>query len=205
MEKVTTLAASTRPLLTAAALEIGIALLLYSVGYWLIGLAISILDAALTWRNFDTTLQRCVANIVAVVRNVMLVIGVLGCFRPRNDLVRRSARWHRACCRRGMVGPARQFRSRDISDHLPPVQGRRLRHDRRRDRHRRGSETVLHDHHPPDNLETIVGNGKVSSEVMTNFTIHKYRQVERTAPSSRSGRSATMTITGRSIPTPTAR
>ena len=33
----------------------------------------------------------------------------------------------------------------------------------------------------PDNVQTIVGNGKVSGDAIMNFSSHKYRRVERTA------------------------
>ena len=47
---------------------------------WLIGLAVRLIQKALTLRQVDPTLQRYLASIIGVVLNIVLVIGILGFF-----------------------------------------------------------------------------------------------------------------------------
>lgn len=181
MDRISILWASTLPLLTAAALKIGVALVLYVVGRWLIGMVIRVLNAALTRRNFDATLQRYVANILGVVLNVMLVIGVLGYFGLQTTSFAAllagvglaiGAAWS------GLLGNFAagafliMFRPFKVGDFV--TAGGIT-----------GTVTAVGLFNTtittPDNLETIIGNGKVSAEVITNFSTHQYRRVERTA------------------------
>lgn len=68
------------PVITALAIKIVGAIILYMVGRWLIGLAIRMLEAALTRRDFDATLQNYIANVLGVALNIILVISILGYF-----------------------------------------------------------------------------------------------------------------------------
>ena len=181
MDRVSVWWASTLPLLTAGALKIAVALALYVAGRWLIGLVIRVLNAALTRRNFDATLQRYVANILAVILNVMLVIGVLGYFGLQTTSFAAllagvglaiGAAWS------GLLGNFAagafliMFRPFKVGDFVTAggVTGT-------------VAAVGLFNTNitTPDNLETIIGNGKVSAEVITNFSTHQHRRVERTA------------------------
>src|SRR5438105_4416904 len=68
------------PMMMAIGLKIVGAIVLYTIGRWLISLAIGLTTRVLTARNFDPTLQRYIANILAVVLNVVLVVAILGYF-----------------------------------------------------------------------------------------------------------------------------
>ena len=68
------------PMVMQIGLKIVGAIVLYMIGRWLISAAIGLISRVLTARNFDPTLQRYIANILAVVLNVVLVVAILGYF-----------------------------------------------------------------------------------------------------------------------------
>jgi len=67
-------------LLTAFALKAVGAIVVWILGRWLIGFAVSLISRALQRQHFDPTLLRYVANIVTVSLNVILVVAILGYF-----------------------------------------------------------------------------------------------------------------------------
>jgi small conductance mechanosensitive channel len=169
------------PFLTDIALKVAGAFVLYMVGRWLINVAVNMMTRVLTARNFDPTLQRYLANIVAVVLNIVLVIGILGYFGVQTTSFAAllagvglavGAAWS------GLLGNFAAgafliiFRPYKVGDYV--IAG--------------GIEgtvteiglfnTVITS---PDNVQTIVGNGKVSNDTIKNFSTHSYRRVERTA------------------------
>ncbi len=169
------------PFLTAIAIKVVGALVLYMVGRWLISLAVDIMSRVLTARNFDPTLQRFLANILGVVLNVVLVVAILGYFGMQTTSFAAllagvglavGAAWS------GLLGNFAAgafliiFRPYKVGDYV--VAG--------------GIEgtfteigvfnTIVTS---PDNVQPIVGNGKVSGDAIKNFSIHSYRRVERTA------------------------
>jgi small conductance mechanosensitive channel len=169
------------PLVTAVALKVATAFVLYMVGRWLIGVAVNMMTRVLTARNFDPTLQRYLANIVAVVLNIVLVIGILGYFGVQTTSFAAllagvglavGAAWS------GLLGNFAAgafliiFRPYKVGDYV--VAG--------------GIEGTVTEIGlfnttitSPDNVQTIVGNGKVSNDTIKNFSTHGYRRVERTA------------------------
>jgi small conductance mechanosensitive channel len=172
---------SITPIVTAALFKITGAILLYMVGRWLISFAISMTSRVLTARNFDPTLQRYIANILAVVLNIVLVVAILGYFGVETTSFAAllagvglavGAAWS------GLLGNFAAgafliiFRPYKVGDYVVAA----------------GIEgtvteiglfnTVITS---PDNIQTIVGNGKVSNDTIKNFTTHSYRRVDRTA------------------------
>lgn len=173
--------ATVLPFLTAIAIKVVGAIILYMVGRWLISFAVSIMSRVLTARNFDPTLQRYLANILGVVLNVVLVVAILGYFGMQTTSFAAllagvglavGAAWS------GLLGNFAAgafliiFRPYKVGDYV--VAG--------------GIEgtvteiglfnTIITS---PDNVQTIVGNGKVSGDTIKNFTTHSYRRVDRTA------------------------
>ncbi|GGE10624.1 mechanosensitive ion channel protein MscS [Polymorphobacter glacialis] len=139
------------------------------------------MSRVLTARNFDPTLQRYLANIVGVVLNIVLVVAILGYFGMETTSFAAllagvglavGAAWS------GLLGNFAAgafliiFRPYKVGDYV--IAG--------------GIEgtvteiglfnTVITS---PDNVQTIVGNGKVSNDVIKNFSAHEYRRVDRTA------------------------
>ncbi len=172
---------SAAPLITAVVFKVVGAVVLYMVGRWLIGLAVSLLSRVLTARNFDATLQRYVANILGVALNIILVVAILGYFGVETTSFAAllaglglavGAAWSGLLANFAAGAFLIIFRPYKVGDYV--VAG--------------GIEgtvteiglfnTVLL---TPDNVTTIVGNAKVSGDTIKNFSAHAYRRVERTA------------------------
>lgn len=169
------------PILTTVGLKIVGAILLYMVGRWLISVAIGIMQRVLTARNFDPTLQRYIANILAVVLNIVLVVAILGYFGVETTSFAAllagvglavGAAWS------GLLGNFAAgafliiFRPYKVGDYVVAggVEGTVTEIGL-------FNTTIT----SPDNVVTIVGNGKVSGDTIKNFSAHDYRRVERTA------------------------
>lgn len=169
------------PLVIAALTKIGAAIILYMVGRWLITMAISALTTILTKRQFDPTLQRYIANILAVVLNILLVVAILGYFGLETTSFAAllagvglavGAAWSGLLGNFAAGGFLIIFRPYKVGDYVVAggVEGTVVEIGM--------FNTVIT---TPDNVTTIVGNGKISSDVIKNFTNNPYRRVERTA------------------------
>lgn len=167
--------------MTEAALKIAAGFALYMIGRWLISLAIGILGRVLTARNFDPTLQRYIASILSVVLNVVLVVAILGFFGIETTSFAAllagvglavGAAWS------GLLGNFAAgafliiFRPYKAGDYIVGggVEGTVTEVGL--------FNTIITS---PDNVETIVGNSKISGDVVKNFSTHAFRRVDRTA------------------------
>jgi small conductance mechanosensitive channel len=167
--------------ITAVALKLAAGFALYMVGRWLIGFAVSLLSRVLTARNFDPTLQRYIANILAVVLNIVLVVAILGFFGIETTSFAAllagvglavGAAWS------GLLGNFAAgaflviFRPYKVGDYVTGggVEGTVTEVGL--------FNTIITS---PDNVQTIVGNSKMSGDVVKNFSAHPYRRVDRTA------------------------
>lgn len=178
---ITNWSAAIVPFITAVGLKIIGAIVLYMVGRWLISFAVNVLSRVLTARNFDPTLQRYLANIVGVLLNIVLVVSILGYFGMQTTSFAAllagvglavGAAWS------GLLGNFAAgafliiFRPYKVGDYV--VAGGI-----------EGSVTEIGLFNTiitsPDNVQTIVGNGKVSNDIIKNFSSHSYRRVDRTA------------------------
>lgn len=169
------------PIITAVGLKIIGAIILYMVGRWLISFAINIMSRVLTARQFDPTLQRYLASILSVVLNIVLVVAILGYFGVETTSFAAllagvglavGAAWSGLLSNFAAGAFLVIFRPYKVGDYV--VAG--------------GIEGTVTEIGlfnttitSPDNVQTIVGNGKVSSDTIKNFSAHSYRRVERTA------------------------
>jgi small conductance mechanosensitive channel len=173
--------AASVPIITAVALKIIGAIILYIVGRRLIAFAIHMLDRALTARNFDSTLQRYISSVLAVALNIILVIAILGFFGVETTSfaaliaalgVAIGVAWA------GLLGNFAAgaflviFRPFKVGDFITAggVTGTVKQIGL-------FATTIT----APDNVETIVGNGKISGDTIQNYSTHAFRRVERTA------------------------
>ena len=172
---------ATLPIITAVGLKIVGAIILYIIGRWLIGFAIKLLNRVLTARNFDPTLQLYVDNILAVTLNVVLVIALLGYFGVETTSfaaliaaigIAVGAAWSGLLANFAAGAFLVMFRPFKVGDFVT-VGGVT------------GTVTQLglfaSTITAPDNVQTIVGNGKISADTIMNFSAHAYRRVDRTA------------------------
>ncbi|HET7085929.1 MAG TPA: mechanosensitive ion channel family protein [Rhizomicrobium sp.] len=168
------------------AMQIGLkivgAIVLYIIGRWLIGIAIRLTSRVLTARKLDPTLQHYIANILAVVLNVVLVVAILGYFGVETTSFAAllagvglavGAAWAGLLSNFAAGAFLIIFRPYKVGDYVIVAGGVE------------GTiseiglfnTTLL----SPDNAAIVVGNAKVSGDTIRNYSANAYRRVERTA------------------------
>jgi small conductance mechanosensitive channel len=173
--------AAAAPIITTLGIKIVGAVLLYMIGRWLITVAVSLLSRVLTARNFDATLQRYIANVLGVALNVILVVAILGYFGVETTSFAAllaglglavGAAWAGLLSNFAAGAFLIIFRPYKVGDYVVAagIEGTVAEIGL-------FNTTVL----TPDNVTTIIGNSKVSGEIIKNFSAHSYRRVERTA------------------------
>ena len=168
---------------TAAELAIKVlaAIAFWIVGRWLIGRVVAVMQAAMSRNSVDPTLTKYLGSIVAIVLNITLVLGILGYFGIQTTSfaallagagVAIGAAWS------GLLGNfaagafmliLRPFKVGDFVS-IAGVVGTV------RELGLFGTTMVT-----PDNVMTIVGNGKVFGDTIQNFSVLPVRRVERIA------------------------
>ncbi|MGA2003079.1 MAG: mechanosensitive ion channel family protein [Terriglobales bacterium] len=168
-------------ILTAVGLKILGAIAIWIIGRWLIGLALRMISSALRKQKIDPTLIRYINSTVGALLNIVLVIGVLGFFGVETTSF--AALIAAAGVAIGMAwsGLLSNFAGGVFLVILQPfkvgdfvtaagitgtVEEIGL------------FATTLN---TPDNVKTLVGNGKVFGDTIQNFTANPYRRVELTA------------------------
>lgn len=163
------------------AVKVLAAIAFWIVGRWLIGRVIAVMQAAMNRNNVDPTLTKYLGSIVAVALNIALVLGILGYFGIQTTSfaailagagVAIGAAWS------GMLGNfaagafmliLRPFKVGDFVQ-IGGITGTV---------HELGlfGTTLI----TPDNVLTLVGNGKVFGDTVQNYSARPSRRVERTA------------------------
>ena len=157
------------------------AVLFWFIGRWLIHRVIALVQAAMHRNAVDPTLTRYLGSIISVALNIALVLGILGYFGIQTTSIAAmlagagvaiGAAWS------GMLGNfaagafmlvLRPFKVGDFVS-VGGVTGTV---------HELGlfGTTII----TPDNVLTLVGNGKIFGDTIQNFTSLPYRRVDRTA------------------------
>ena len=174
-----------RTFLSTTAIDVGLkvlaAIVFWVIGRWLIGFVVSLMQRAMKRNHVDPTLTKYLGSIVAVMLNVVLVLGILGFFGFQTTSfaaliagagVAIGVAWS------GMLGNfaagafmlvLRPFKVGDFVT-VGGVTGTVTELGL--------FATTLN---TPDNVVTMVGNGKVFGDVISNFSANPARRVERTA------------------------
>jgi small conductance mechanosensitive channel len=157
------------------------AIAFWIIGRWLIGRVIKVVQAAMHRNHIDATLTRYLGSIINVALNIALVLGILGYFGIQTTSIAAmlagagvaiGAAWS------GMLGNfaagafmlvLRPFKVGDFVS-IGGVTGTV---------HELGlfGTTIV----TPDNVLTLVGNGKIFSDTIQNFSALPFRRVDRTA------------------------
>ena len=163
------------------AIKILAALAFWIVGRWLIGKVISLMQAAMNRNHVDPTLTKYLGSIIVIALNIALVLGILGYFGIQTTSfaamlagagVAIGAAWS------GMLGNfaagafmliLRPFKVGDFVS-IGGVVGTV------RELGLFGTVIVT-----PDNVNTIIGNGKIFGDTIQNFSVLPARRVERVA------------------------
>ena len=161
------------------AVKVLAAIAFWIVGRWLIGRVIAVMQAAMNRNNVDPTLTKYLGSIVAVTLNIALVLGILGYFGIQTTSfaamlagagVAIGAAWS------GMLGNfaagafmlvLRPFKVGDFVQ-VAGITGTV---------HELGlfGTTLV----TPDNVLTLVGNGKIFGDNIMNYSARATRRVER--------------------------
>ena len=171
--------------LSTTAIDVGLkilaALAFWFIGRWLIGRVIAVIRVTLGRSNVDPTLTKYLGSIVAVALNIALVLGILGYFGIETTSFAAllagaglavGAAWS------GMLGNfaagafmlvLRPFKVGEFVS-VGGVTGTV---------HELGlfGTTLV----TPDNVMTLIGNGKIFADTIQNFSALPFRRVERTA------------------------
>jgi small conductance mechanosensitive channel len=168
-------------MLTAVGLKILGAIAIWIVGRWLIGLALRLIGSALTKQKIDPTLIRYIHSAVATLLNVVLVVAILGFFGVETTSF--AALLAAAGVAIGMAwsGLLSNFaggiflvilRPFKVGDFVTAA----------------GVTGTVEEiglfattFNTPDNVKTMVGNGKIFGDTIQNFSANPYRRVDLTA------------------------
>ena len=162
------------------AIKVLAALAFWIIGRWLIGKVVALMQAAMNRNDIDPTLTKYLGSIVAIALNIALVLGILGYFGIQTTSfaamlagagVAIGAAWS------GMLGNfaagafmlvLRPFKVGDFVQ-VGGITGTV---------HELGlfGTTLI----TPDNVMTLVGNGKIFSDTVMNYSSRPTRRVERT-------------------------
>lgn len=165
----------------AAGMKILAAAALYLIGRWLIRLVIRLMRRALNTQRIDTTIQRYLDNIISVTLNITLVIAILGYFGVETTTFAALLAGAGIAIGAAWGGLLTNFAAGAFLVVLRPykvgdfITGAGIT----------GTvkeiglfvTTIL----TPDNVQTFVGNNKIFSDTIQNFSALPYRRVDLTA------------------------
>ena len=180
-DKMATWVTQAQPILVAFGLKAIGAIAVFIVGRWLINLVTRLVGAAMTRQELDPTVQRYMVSFITVALNIVLVVAILGYFGVETTSfaalvagagVAIGAAWS------GLLGNFAagifllMLRPYKVGEYVNAggVEG-----------------TVLEiglfgtSINTPDNVKTIVGNGKVMGGDIKNYTANPYRRVDLVA------------------------
>lgn len=165
----------------SAGLQIIGALLLYIAGRWLIGLVVGALQRALAIQKVEPTVLRFIGNAVAVLLNITLVVALLGYFGVQTTTFAALIAAVGLAVGTAWGGLLANFAAGAFLLVLRPFKVG--------DFISAGGVTgtvqeiglFVTTFDTPDNVRTFVGNNKIFSDTIQNFTTNPYRRVELTA------------------------
>ncbi len=163
---------------TDLGLKILAAVAFWVIGRWLIGVAVGLVRASLEKQKVDPTVLRYVGSIVTVTLNVLLVIGILGYFGFQTTTF--AALIAAAGVAIGMAwsGLLAHFAAGAFLVVLRPLKVG----DFVTVAGVTGTITELGlfttTINTPDNVQTIIGNNKIFSDTIQNFTHNPFRRVD---------------------------
>ena len=167
--------------ITGVGLQVLGALVLYIVGRWLIGFAVGLLQKALSGHHIEPTLLRFLGNTISVVLNITLVIAILGYFGVQTTSFAALLAGAGLAIGSAWGGLLANFAAGIFLVVLRPFKVG--------DFISAGGTTGTVEEvglfvtkiNTPDNICTYVGNNKLFSDNIQNFTTNSYRRVDLSA------------------------
>lgn len=165
----------------AAGMKILAAAALYLIGRWLIGLVVKLMRRALDNQRVDPTVQRYLSNIISVMLNIALVVAILGYFGVETTTfaallagagIAIGAAWGGLLTNFAAGAFLVVLRPYKVGDLITAagVTGTVTEIGL-------FVTTIM----TPDNVQTFVGNNKIFSDTIQNFSASAYRRVDLTA------------------------
>jgi small conductance mechanosensitive channel len=157
------------------------ALALYIVGRWLISLVIGMVQKALAKQDIEPTVLRFVGNTISVLLNITLVVAILGYFGVQTTTFAALIAAAGLAIGTAWSGLLANFAAGAFLVVLRPFKVG--------DFISAGGVTGTVDEiglfvttiHTPDNLKTFIGNNKIFSDTIQNFTANPFRRVDLVA------------------------
>jgi small conductance mechanosensitive channel len=171
----------TETTLTGVGLQVLGAIALYIVGRWLISFAVGLLQSALTKQKIEPTLLRFVGNTISVILNITLVIAILGYFGVQTTSFAALLAGAGLAIGSAWGGLLANFAAGIFLVVLRPFKvGDFIAAG--------GTMGTVEEIglfvtkiHTPDNICTYVGNNKLFSDNIQNYSANPYRRVELSA------------------------
>src|SRR5262245_15533960 len=166
---------------TAVALQILGALVLYIIGRWMVTLVVSAVQRALAKQKIDDTVFRFIGNALSVALNITLVVAILGYFGVQTTTFAALIAASALAIGTAWAGLLANFAAGAFLVVLRPFKVG--------DFIAAGGVTgtvreiglFVTTFNTPDNVRTFVGNNKIFSDTIQNFTASPYRRVDLTA------------------------
>ena len=164
--------------LSAAAIKVFVALLLWFVGRWLISIAVNMARRGLNARHIEPTLTRYGLSILNISLNILLVVGILGYFGIQTTTFAAVVAAAGVAIGLAWSGLLANFAAGVFLIILRPF--------KTGDFISAGGVTGTVTEiglfattiNTPDNVSTIVGNNKIFSDNIQNFSTNSFRRVD---------------------------
>src|SRR5689334_14968103 len=170
-----------QPIVVAIGLKVVGAVVVYIIGRWLISFATSMVRRLMERQHVDPTITRYTASIISIALNIVLVVAILGYFGVETTSfaalvagvgVAIGAAWGGLLSNFAAGAFILVLRPFKVGDYVlaGEVEGtvREI-----------GLFTTSID--SPDNVHTIVGNGKIMGGTVKNYSSNAFRRVDLTA------------------------
>jgi len=169
---------ATSAILVAVAWKVVGALALWLIGRWLIGLALGLIGRASVKQQFDVTLTRYLQTALKIVLNVALIVAILGFFGVETTTFAALLAAGGVAIGVAWGGLLSNFAAGAFLVFLRPFKVG--------DFVTAGGITGTVDAiglfgtviNTPDNVHTIIGNSKIFSDTIQNFSVNPYRRVD---------------------------
>jgi small conductance mechanosensitive channel len=179
--EVNTLLQTTQATLVAVGWKVAGAVVLWLVGRWLISFALGLLGRAFARQHFDITLTRYMQTALNILLNTALLVAILGFFGVETTTFAALIAAGGVAIGVAWGGLLANFAAGAFLVFLRPFKVG--------DFVTAGGITGTVDAiglfgtviNTPDNVHTIVGNNKIFSETIQNFSVNAYRRVDLTA------------------------
>src|SRR5271165_2367998 len=167
--------------ITGVGLQVVGAILLYIVGRWLIGFAVGLVQKGLSKQKIEPTLLRFIGNTISVILNITLVIAILGYFGVETTSFAALLAGAGLAIGAAWGGLLANFAAGIFLVVLRPFKVGDFIAAAGTTGTVEAVGLFVTKIDTPDNVRTFVGNNKLFSDNIQNFTTNPYRRVELSA------------------------